>query len=173
MVWVEVRFAVASRVNLIWVVPGKNGWIVNHQRFSEPRLLSLGTFCNCQWTVFSLGVSQHMHKITNLWKFELNSHRSCEIIIGEMSHKVVCFQLLDFGASKSNSEVSNPNSNNISVKNYFFLEKYVTSEEAHNVSHKVLYYQQLSYACYQVRFYANNIFEYLPIVSSASKAPSL
>ena len=22
-----------------------------------------------RWSVFSLGVSQHMHKITNLWKF--------------------------------------------------------------------------------------------------------
>ena len=29
-------------------------------------------FGNCQRPVFSLGVSQHMHKITNLWKFELN-----------------------------------------------------------------------------------------------------
>ena len=27
---------------------------------------------NCQRPVFSLGVSQHMHKITNLWTFELN-----------------------------------------------------------------------------------------------------
>ena len=30
------------------------------------------TIGNCQRPVFSLGVSQHMHKITNLWKFELN-----------------------------------------------------------------------------------------------------
>ena len=30
------------------------------------------TFGNCQRPVFSLGVSQHMHKITSLLKFELN-----------------------------------------------------------------------------------------------------
>ena len=34
--------------------------------------VSLDTIGNCQRPVFSLGVSQHMHKITNLWKFELN-----------------------------------------------------------------------------------------------------
>ena len=32
-----------------------------------------GHYCNCQRPVFLLGVSQHyMHKILNLWKFELN-----------------------------------------------------------------------------------------------------
>ena len=35
-------------------------------------LKTLDTNGNCQRPVFSLGVSQHMHKITNLWKFELN-----------------------------------------------------------------------------------------------------
>ena len=35
-------------------------------------LKTLDTIGNCQRPVFSLGVSQHMHKITNLWKFELN-----------------------------------------------------------------------------------------------------
>ena len=39
---------------------------------------------------------------------------------------------------------------------YFFLENFVTSEGA--VSHNVLYYQQLSIACYQLSFYANNYF---------------
>ena len=33
---------------------------------------TLDTIGNCQRPVFLLGVSQHMHKITNLWKFELN-----------------------------------------------------------------------------------------------------
>ena len=71
-----------------------------------------------------------------------------------LSHEVVCFQMLDFGTSKSNSEVSIIK---YLVENYFFLENYVTSEGA--VSHNVLYYQQLSIACYQVSFYANNYFE--------------
>ena len=52
-----------------------------------------------------------------------------------LSHRVVCFQILDFGTSNSNSEVSKSNSN-IFGGNYFFLENYVTSEGA--VSHNVL-----------------------------------
>ena len=34
--------------------------------------IRLDTFGNCQRPVFSLGVSQHMHKISSLWKFKLN-----------------------------------------------------------------------------------------------------
>ena len=39
------------------------------------------------------------------------------------------------------------------MENYFF-RNYVISGGA--VSHNVLYYQQLSIACFQVSFYANN-----------------
>ena len=35
-------------------------------------LKTLDTIGNCQRPVFSLGVSQHMHKITSMWKFEHN-----------------------------------------------------------------------------------------------------
>ena len=35
-------------------------------------LKTMDTIGNCQRLVFTVGVSQHMHKITNLWKFELN-----------------------------------------------------------------------------------------------------
>ena len=75
-----------------------------------------------------------------------------------------CFQTLDFGTSKSNYEVSKSNSN-ILEENYFFLENYVTSERA--VSRDVWYYQPLPNTRYQVRFNANNYFEYLSIVPSA------
>ena len=81
-----------------------------------------------------------------------------------LSHEVVCFQILDFGTSKSNSEVSTSNSNML-VQNYFFLENHVTSEGA--VSHNVWYDRQLSIAFYQLRLYANNYFELLPLVSCA------
>ena len=54
------------------------------------------------------------------------------------------------------------------MENYFFLENYVTSEEA--VSHTVLYYQPLPITRYQVKSYANNCFELLPIVSTAFNA---
>ena len=39
------------------------------------------TICSCQRPVFSLGVSQLIYEITNLWKFELNC--SSKIIMGE------------------------------------------------------------------------------------------
>ena len=39
--------------------------------YSMSELKTLDTF-TCQRPVFSLGVSQHMHTMTNLWKFELN-----------------------------------------------------------------------------------------------------
>ena len=35
-------------------------------------LKTLVNIGNCQRPLFSLGVSQHKHKITNMWKFELN-----------------------------------------------------------------------------------------------------
>ena len=111
-----------------------------------------GHFGNCQRPVFSLGVSQHMHKITNLWKFDSIGHRSCKRIMKEKTpllHKFVCFQML-IKASGLKSFI-------IWVRNYLFLKNYVTSEGA--VSHNVLYYQQLSIARYQVSFYANNYFE--------------
>ena len=35
-------------------------------------LKAVDTIGDCQRLAFTVGVSQHMHKITNLWKFELN-----------------------------------------------------------------------------------------------------
>ena len=42
------------------------------------------------------------------------------------------------------------------VENYLFLKLYVTPEGV--VFHNVLYYQQLSFDCYQEICYANNTF---------------
>ena len=58
-----------------------------------------------------------------------------------MEEKAPLLQMLEFNS-------------NILVRNYFFLESYITSEGA--VSHNVLYYQQLSVSRYQVSFCANN-----------------
>ena len=75
-------------------------------------LKTLDTIGNCQRPVFSLGVSQHMHKITNLWKFKLNwsmkrkTPLSHEVVCFQMLSEVVCFQMLDFGTSNSKLEVS-------------------------------------------------------------------
>ena len=47
--------------------------IWNHKdRLTLECLKGLDTFGNCQRPVFSLGAYHYMHKITNLWKFELN-----------------------------------------------------------------------------------------------------
>ena len=46
----------------------------NEQVSNEP-LKTLDTIGNCQRPVFSLSVSQHMHKITNLGKFGLEVAR--------------------------------------------------------------------------------------------------
>ena len=54
------------------------------------------------------------------------------------------------------------------MENYFFLENYITSEGA--ISHSVLCYQPLPITRYQLSFYADNYFEYLPIVSTAFNA---
>ena len=60
------------------------GSFFNYHTVLRSSLKTLDTIGNCQRTVFSLGVSQHMHKITNLYKF-VNSigRRSCEIIMKE------------------------------------------------------------------------------------------
>ena len=62
----------------------------NVHRFILKAVYTIG---NNQRLAFTIGVSQHMHKITNLWKFELNRHRTCEIRMKEktpLSHKVMC-----------------------------------------------------------------------------------
>ena len=46
-------------------------WSLVFQRCPVP-LKSVETIGNCQRLAFTVGVSQHMHKIPNLWKFELN-----------------------------------------------------------------------------------------------------
>ena len=86
--------------------------LFNHKRSIKiiyEHLKTLDTIGNFQRPVFSLGESQHMHKITNLWRFELD----CEITMKEktpLSHKVVCWQMLDFETSNSKLEVSKSNS---------------------------------------------------------------
>ena len=75
-------------------------------------LQTLDTIDNCQRPVFSLGVSKHMHKITNLWKFELNQSLKLWDINKRQNcfvAQVVCFHMLDLETSTSKSEVSKSN----------------------------------------------------------------
>ena len=41
-------------------------------QYNKTFLNAVDTIGNCQRLAFTVYVSQHMHKITNLWKFELN-----------------------------------------------------------------------------------------------------
>ena len=92
-------------------------------------LKALDTTGNCQRPVFSLGVSQHKHKITNLWKVELNwplsKLRDNNKRKTPSSLEVAFFQMLDFDTSKSNSGIKFK-----FVEYYFSFENYVTSEGA-------------------------------------------
>ena len=91
-------------------------------------------FGNCHRPVFSLGVSQHMHKITNLWKFELNLLSKLRDNSGRKN------TLVTLGTSKSNSEVSKSNSN-ILVENNFVSQKlrcFRGSRFSHCLYHQLL-----------------------------------
>ena len=76
-----------------------------------------------------------------------------------LSHDVVCFQVLDFGISKSNSEGLKTSFWGLKielVENSFFLENNDGSEGV--VYHNIVNHQQLPITRYQVRFCANNYF---------------
>ena len=109
---------------------------------------------NCQKPVFSLGVSQQVHKITNLWKVELN--RSSMLLNKRKKNTLVTRSCVLSDAwfrdlhSKSEVSISNPWKILFSRKLRYFRGA---------VSHNVLYYQQLLITCDQVSFYANNYFE--------------
>ena len=93
--------------------------VYTHGIGSKKHLKTLDTIGNCQRPVSSLQLSQHVHKITNVWKFELNwssEWRDDNEI--PLSYEVSCVL----------SEI------------YFFLDNCVISEGV--ISHRVLFYQQ-------------------------------
>ena len=91
-----------------------------------------------------------MHKIINLelnqFKILINFELNWSSKLGDnserktpLSGEVVCFQMLDFDFW--DLKIQFWALKNKFVKNYFFLENYVSSEGA--ISHDYLYYQQL------------------------------
>ena len=134
-------------------------WLAKLPLYDRNNVLkTLDTIRNCQRLVFSVGVSQQTHKITNLLNFEVNWSLKLQNNNERKtpsSHQVVCFQMLDFETSKSHSELSKPNSWKITSfsKGYFrgscFSQCFILS------------------TALKVSFYANNYFEELPIVSTA------
>ena len=74
-------------------------------------LKTLNPVGNCQIPVVFLGVSQHMHKLTNLWKLELNrSSKLRDNSKRKYTPPHLCFQMLDFEISNSKFKVSKSNS---------------------------------------------------------------
>ena len=66
-------------------------------------------FIYFQRPVFSLGVSQHMHKITNLWKFELDWSSELRDNYERKNTLITRSCMLDFETSNSILEVSKSN----------------------------------------------------------------
>ena len=103
-----------------------------------PYLKTLDTIGNCQRQVFSLSVSHHMHKTTNLWKFELNWSSKLRDNNERKEHpchtKLCAFRCL----------ISRPQILNLRSR----------TEGA--VSYNVLYYQPLHITHNQVRCHAHN-----------------
>jgi hypothetical protein len=119
-------------------------------------LKPLDTIGNCQRPVFPLAVSQHMHIITNLWKFDLDW--SSELRDDYERKKYLCYtKLCAFRCLISGPQILNLRSRNQIRGKLLLSRKLPTSERA--VSHNVLYYEPLPITHYQVRFYANNCFE--------------
>ena len=109
---------------------------------------------NGQRSVFSLGVSQHMHKkkCENLSSI---GRRSCEIIIIEetpLSHEVVCVQMLDFENSNSKSEVSK--------SNWWKITSFLKTTPLQKEPFLTMFYTtNLSPLLVPLNLYANNYFE--------------
>ena len=97
-----------------------------------------------------------MHKITNLWQFELNRTTKSQENNG-----------------RKNGVVAQSVLSGLEIKFKYFIQKLLRSRKLNTsegaISHKILYYQQLSINRWQVSIYANNYFEWLPIVYSAFK----
>ena len=91
------------------------GKINNNNNSNNNKLKTVDTIGNCKRLAFTVGVSQYMHKITNLWKFELN--RSSKLQDNNERKKHPCHTKLcaficmpDFETSSSKLEVSKSNS---------------------------------------------------------------
>ena len=129
--------------------------------YNKVSFKTLDTLGNCRRPVFSLGVSQHMHKKQTCKNLSSICRWSCEIVMKKktpLSHHGHT-KLFDFRCLISRPQILNLRSQ-IEIKfveNYIFLENYVTPEGA--VPHNVLYYQPLIVTRNQEKFYDNNYFE--------------
>ena len=101
--------------------------------------------------------SQHIHKITNLWKSELNWWSKLQEINWRKKKPCRTSCVLS-DALTLRPQLAEVSKSNILVRNYPFLKK-VCYFRGSRFSQCFVYYQQLSIAHYQVSFYGNNYFE--------------
>ena len=102
-----------------------------------------------------------MHKITDLWKFDLNWSSKLQDNNGRKNTIVVQSCVLsDAGFRDLKMQFSGLE---IKFKHMYIGGKWLLSQKLHYFRRSrfvTMYYQQLSIACYQVSFYANNYFEH-------------
>ena len=131
-------------------------FLLSRELLSNVCLKTLDTIGNCQRLVFTVGVSQHLHEITNLWKFELN--RSSKLRDNNERIKHPCHtKLCAFWCLISRPHILNLRSRNQIRGKLHISRKLCTSEGA--VSYNVLYYQPLPITRNQERFNDDNYFE--------------
>ena len=129
-------------------------------------LKTVDTIGNFQRPVFSLPVSHHMHEIINLWKFELN--RSSKLRDNNARKKHPCHtKLCAFRCLISRPQILNLRSQN-QIRRKLLLSRKLRYFRGSRFS-QCFILSTSSYTRYLVRFYANNYFEQLPIVSTAFK----
>ena len=109
-----------------------------------------------------------MHRIINLRKCELFGYRTCEIIVKEQKHPCH-IKLYAFRLFISRTQVLNLRSRN-EIRGKLLLSRKLWQFREGAVSHNVLYHQPLLLLVTR-KVYANNYFDWLPIVSTAFKWP--
>ena len=129
---------------ILWEVKAADTHLSHLWTETKLALKTLDTFGVCQRPVFSLSVSQHMHEITSLWKFGLN--RSTKLRENDERNNTLVGRICVL--SDGNKRLLARSLLIFQWEITSFSKNYATSEGV--VSHNVLYYQQLSNACYQV-----------------------
>ena len=107
-------------------------------------LKTLDTIGNCQRLVFTFGVSEHMHKITNLWKFELSSSSKLRDINERKKHPCRTMVLILI-----------PQILNLRSQNQISRKLLLSQRELF----LTMFYTFNLITRYQERFYDNNYFE--------------
>ena len=120
-------------------------------------LKTVDTIGNCQRPVFSLAVPEYMHKITNLWKFELN--RSSKLRDNNERKQHPCYtKLCAFKCLISRPQILNLRSRN-QIRGKLLLSRKLCHFRGSRLSQCFILSTAPHIACYQVSCYVKNHFE--------------